>query len=371
MDRPVKILVVDDSVLYRKIIRDVLAGIPGVEVVGIARNGVEALEQIERLQPDLLTLDVEMPDMDGLSVLREMRRRGHSARAVMCSTLTAEGAVATVRALHQGAFDFVVKPTAGSPQENGRLLHEALRTRIEAFQQSGHAAPLKSPPRQPLPLTRGAVPTAPRLISPISPIETAQPSVPPAVVAIGISTGGPDALRRFLPELPANFPCPVLIVQHMPPFFTKSLAESLDARCALTVTEAEHQEPVQPGRIYIAPGGRQMRVGKTVGQVRIELTDDPPENNCRPAVDYLFRSVAQTYGSATLSVIMTGMGSDGTDGCRQIKRAGGRVIAQSAESCVVFGMPRLPIEERLADRIVPLDQMAGVLQSLTGQGVFA
>lgn len=366
MDRPVKVLVVDDSVLYRKIIRDVLAGIPGVEVVGIARNGVEALEQIERLQPDLLTLDVEMPDLDGLSVLREMRRRGHSARAVMCSTLTAEGAVATVRALHQGAFDFVVKPTAGSPQENGRLLHESLRTRIEAFRQSGRPAPsqsLASPPR-PLPLV--AASAGPRHIHRG---EETQPAAPPEVVAIGISTGGPEALRHFLPELPADFPCPVLIVQHMPPFFTKSLAESLDARCALTVTEAEHHEPVQPGRIYIAPGGRQMRVGKTGGQVRIELSDDPPENNCRPAVDYLFRSVAQVYRSATLGVIMTGMGSDGTEGCRQIKRAGGRVIAQSAESCVVFGMPRRPVEEGLADRIVPLDHMAGAFQALTGQGV--
>lgn len=366
MDRPVKVLVVDDSVLYRKIIRDVLAGIPGVEVVGIARNGIEALEQIERLQPDLLTLDVEMPDLDGLSVLREMRRRGHSARAVMCSTLTAEGAVATVRALHQGAFDFVVKPTAGSPQENGRLLHQALRTRIEAFRQSGRPAPSPSLSRPLQPLISVAASTSLRHV--LRRGET-PPHLPPAVVAIGISTGGPEALRRFLPELPADFPCPVLIVQHMPPFFTKSLAESLDARCALTVTEAEHHEPVQPGRIYIAPGGRQMRVGSAGGQVRIELTDDLPENNCRPAVDYLFRSVAQVYRAEALGVIMTGMGSDGTAGCRQIKQAGGRVIAQNAESCVVFGMPRLPVEEGLADRVVPLDQMAGVLQSLTGQGV--
>ena len=191
---------------------------------------------------------------------------------------------------------------------------------------------------------------------------------PPQVVALGISTGGPKALTEMVPQLPANLPVPLLIVQHMPPVFTKSLADDLNNRTQLTVREAIDGQPIRAGEVWIAPGGRQMKVERENAQIVLRITDDPPENSCRPSVDYLFRSVAEVYGGRAVGVIMTGMGSDGSLGCRRLKHCGASIIAQDAATCVVFGMPREPIEKGIADVVAPLGQIAAEITRLVRPG---
>lgn len=370
MVAPMKVLVVDDSLLYRKVVRDALASIPNVEVVGSANNGRMAIEKIEQLQPDLVTLDFEMPEVDGLGVLRWLRSTGRQTRAVMISAFTSDGATATVQALQEGAFDFVVKPNGATPDDNRRSLTESLLDRINTLQFLADSV-----------ATRRSRATARRAASAPAPaVEAAPVASTPAIakprprnrivscVGIGISTGGPDALRAMLPKLPGNFHLPIVIVQHMPPVFTKSLATSLDKMCALRVVEGEDGMPLQAGRIIIAPGGKHLKTLRLQdGQVVCRLTDDAPVQSCRPSVDYLFESLADTYGAQTLAVIMTGMGYDGAQGCRQIAQRGGPVLAQDEASCVVFGMPRKPVEEGIADVVAPLDRIAQEIVTLSGR----
>ncbi|MBC8356443.1 MAG: chemotaxis response regulator protein-glutamate methylesterase [Planctomycetes bacterium] len=337
-NEPLKILVVDDSLIYRKAVRDVLASIPNVEVVGVAANGVQALEKIESLRPDLLTLDVEMPELDGLSVLKLLAVEHPRVGAIMLSGTNQRGAAITAKALRLGAFDFVVKCASDSATESARLLRRELEPRIEAYaMMRGKSKPDVSPQKSKVCVVRTALP------------KTVE------VVAIGISTGGPAALATLLPTLPADLPAPVLIVQHMPPVFTKSLADDLNRTCRLHVREASNGECASAGDVLIAPGGMQMKVAKTHQGLIIRVTDDPPENNCRPSVDFLYRSLAEQCGENTLAVVMTGMGNDGSLGCRLLKRKGARIIAQDETSCTVFGMPRKPIEEGLADCVTPLN----------------
>lgn len=357
MSRPLRCLVVDDSALYRKVVRDVLAAIPGVEVVGVANDGARAVEQIEALRPDLVTLDLEMPRLDGIGVLKELQRKGIEVAAIMVSAFTTSGAKTTTEALSLGAFDFILKPTTNSLAESTLQLRHDLTPKVNAARLRGLATPAtrtapSSTTTSSTPSQRPAIPARPL------PPKPRLPNLRPEIVAIGVSTGGPQALTQLLPKLPANFPVPIVIVQHMPPMFTKSLADDLDKRCQLRVSEGTQGQPVRRGEIIIAPGGRMMRVVKQATGPVIQLTDDPPERNCKPSVDFLFRSVASGYGARALAVVLTGMGDDGTLGAKQIKAAGGMVLAQDEATCVVYGMPKSIVENNLADDVLSLSQIA-------------
>jgi len=367
LQKKLRILVVDDTIVYRKAVSDILAEIPGVEVVGVAHNGKIAMSKIATLKPDLLTLDIEMPEMNGLEVLAELQKGHTGIGAIMLSTLTADGSDMTMKALELGAFDFILKPQSATLQDGKNQIKSALQPMLEAFRNSRNAASLL--------VTRGMF-TRPQPLPAKGTTSQLRPSSTPAtgnlsrpaprrgkseIVAIGISTGGPNALSQMLPQLPGDLGVPVVIVQHMPPVFTKSLAASLNAKCALTVKEAQEAEAIQPNTVYIAPGGKQMKlVASADGKNRIiKITDDPPENSCRPSVDYLFRSVGDYYVGRTTAVIMTGMGSDGTKALQILKQQKGAfIIAQNETTCVVYGMPKAPIEQGLADIIAPLHKIA-------------
>ncbi len=350
MSRKLRCLVVDDSALYRKIVRDVLAAIPEVEVVGVANDGEHAVRQIESLKPDLVTLDLEMPRLDGIGVLRELKQKQIEVTAIMVSAFTARGAKATTEALGLGAFDFILKPTTNSLDESVSQLRRDLQPKVNASR-------LRTATRAVRPRT--AAPLQAKRPLPKKPVanKLRLPAARPDIVAIGISTGGPQTLTKILPRLPKNYPAPIVIVQHMPPMFTKSLAEDLDRRCEMKVMEATQGQPVRPGEIIIAPGGKQMRVAKLATGPVIQLTDDPPERNCKPAADYLFRSVASNYGRKCLGVVLTGMGDDGTLGAKQMKAGGATILTQDEETCVVYGMPKSIVDNDLADAIVPLEKV--------------
>jgi len=362
MDHPLRVLIVDDTVTYRKIVSEVLAGCPNVEVVGAAANGKIALQRLDQLGADLLVLDLEMPEMNGQAVLEELRRRNSPTGAIMLSALTAQGAKATLAALAAGAFDFVLKPSGQNMEANVEHLRRELGAKLTAYARSRGI-------KQILYGKDGNPDRRESVVSPASRARTPAPSAgPPQVVALGISTGGPKALTEMVPQLPANLPVPLLIVQHMPPVFTKSLADDLNNRTPLTVREAVDGQPIRAGEVWIAPGGRQMKVQRQDDRVVLGITDDPPENSCRPSVDYLFRSVADVYGGRAVGVIMTGMGNDGSLGCRRLKHCGARIIAQDAATCVVYGMPREPIENGIAEVIAPLGRIAAEIARLTRQG---
>ncbi|NLW81077.1 MAG: chemotaxis response regulator protein-glutamate methylesterase [Desulfovibrionales bacterium] len=345
-----RVLVVDDMIMYRKVVSDLLAEIPGVEVVGTASNGKIALSRIASLKPHLITLDVEMPVMGGLETLQEIVTNFSDVGVIMLSTLTKRGSEITMKALELGAFDFIAKPDAEARQENIQTLKYALLARVNAF---AKRLEMRAMLRERYRVGGGAqaqrVPTTG---------SSAKRTGKSKVVAIGVSTGGPNALARVLPQLP-RLGVPIFVVQHMPPLFTRSLAESLSTKCQYDVREASQGEAVTPDTIYIAPGGKQMRVGSGVGGRKIiQITDDPPENNCKPAVDYLFRSVAREYGPLSTGVIMTGMGGDGTLGLQVMKNLGAVTIGQDEESCVVYGMPKAAIEAGVVDTVVPLHMIA-------------
>ncbi len=362
--KPLRVLVVDDTTTYRMIVKQVLARIEGVEVVGTAANGKIALEKIQQLKPDLLTLDIEMPVLDGLGVLRRLRDSNDPTAAIVLSALTTEGADATVQALRLGAYDFVVKPSGVSADDSADALTRELSTRIGSFSKRREIHDL---------LSEKPRPAAPSILTTTPSVNRARRpnAIAISVVAIGVSTGGPQALTRVLPALPANFPTPILVVQHMPPMFTESLARDLNGRCKIAVSEGKEGQTIEAGQVIIAPGGRQMGINRSFGKPAIHLTDDPPMNNCRPAVDYLFRAVAKVFGPRALGVIMTGMGNDGTMGCRLFKKNGAHVIVQDEQSCVVYGMPRAPAEEGLADAIVSLDRMADEIVKVVSRETIA
>jgi two-component system, chemotaxis family, protein-glutamate methylesterase/glutaminase len=363
---PLRVLVVDDSALYRKIVRAVLENIPGVEVVGAASNGRLALERILADRPDAITLDLEMPELDGPGLLRELRVRKLDLQAIVISSFTAVGAQATTEALQLGAFDFVLKPSSGGLDANANQLRLDLEPRIEACRalsckgaarRAAVVAPNGADPRS------SALPPAQRAPSPATSWKT------PRIIGIGVSTGGPVALQKLLSKLPADLPCPIVVVQHMPAIFTKTLADDLNRTCALEVVEGSDRMAVKPGRVILAPGGRQMRVARDQDHAFVEVTDDAPERNCRPAVDYLFRSLAREFGDRAWGVILTGMGDDGLLGCQAMKQRGSAILAQDEASCVVYGMPRAIAEAGLADFIGPLDRLAERVTDVAHQGV--
>jgi len=345
--RKIKVLVVDDSTVIRRLLTDALSSDPHIEVVGIAANGKIALAKIPQLNPDIITLDIEMPEMDGLATLVELRKLYAKLPVIMFSTLTQRGAEATMDALSRGATDYVTKPAnVGSVTAAIQNVKNELIPRIKAF------CPLIAPP------------------SPVAPIIHRAPgatgSTPIAaprrgridVIAIGVSTGGPNALQAVIPALPATLPAPIVIVQHMPPLFTKHLADRLNNLSNLRVCEAQDGDIVTAGGVWIAPGDFHMVTVREGNAIRIRLNKETPENSCRPAVDVLFRSVATVYGTNVLGVVLTGMGQDGARGCGDIRTRGGRTIAQDAATSVVWGMPGAVVNAGLADKVVPLGNIA-------------
>ena len=365
-NKRVRVLVVDDTIVYRKVVSDIIEEIPCAELVGVAHNGKIALSKIQTLKPDLLTLDIEMPVMNGIEVLTELQKHHPGIGAVMLSTLTSEGSDMTLRALELGAFDFILKPQQTANRVEGRkILLDLLKPIIEAYRRSNIATTLLRKSFKPAPKTLKPLGHIEKKVLagstiPAKPVSRKLRASKSEIVTIGISTGGPNALSQMLPMLPGNIGVPILIVQHMPPIFTKSLAASLDKKCALTVKEASDREAIKPNHVYIAPGGKQMKLtaGADGTNRLIKITDDPPENSCKPAVDYLFRSIGDYYVNRATAVIMTGMGSDGTKGLVILKNKGAHIIAQNESTCVVYGMPKAPIETGLCDVIAPLNKIA-------------
>ena len=341
MSDKIRVLVVDDSAIMRKLITDILKKDPQIEVVGQAENGKKAIELAKALKPDVITLDIEMPEMDGLTALRFLKREVPSARVIMFSSLTQEGARATLEALSLGAFDFVPKPSTKSFLESVKKIEEELLPKIKGATEKVKA-PLLTLPK-----------VATRIKSGLY-----------RVLGIGVSTGGPQTLTEIFKELPGNFPVPILVVQHMPPLFTKQLAERLNKISAIQVKEAEEGEPVKEGVAYIAPGDYHMVVKKENNQRVIHLHQGPPKNNCRPSVDVLFESLAEIYNGTCLALVLTGMGRDGAEGAQAIKKKGGAVIAQDANTSIVFGMPRAVIESGAADEVLPLSEIPRRLKEI-------
>jgi two-component system chemotaxis response regulator CheB len=344
-----RILVVDDAVVVRRIVTDALAAEPDLEVVGTAPNGRIALSKIPQLNPDLVTLDVEMPEMDGLETLAAIRQRYPTLPVIMFSTLTERGASVTMEALLRGANDYVTKPAnVGSVPQAMARIREELVPKIHAL----------------CPGARRVVPPAPRPSSPASPAVAGRAPVarrrtdaPVEALVIGVSTGGPNALAALLPKLPGDLPVPVLVVQHMPPMFTRLLAERLDAQSPLHVSEAVDGDLVVPGRVLVAPGDQHLEVRRRGTNVVAALTTAPPENSCRPAADVLFRTAAAVYGAGTLGLVLTGMGHDGQRGAEHIVERGGHVLAQDQASSVVWGMPGAVVGAGLADAVHPLAEL--------------
>lgn len=332
--REVRVMIVDDSATFRKIFRDVLGEIPGTYCVGHARNGEEALEKIPGQRPDLVILDVEMPILGGLETLAEIRKRHPGVAVVMTSALSSQGADMTMKALQSGAIHFIIKPEGVDDAEGRAELLRQFPSILEGLLVAKHPA---EPPEIPAAAQQASLPTH-------------GPSWRPKVILIGASTGGPDALGRLLGKLPAGFPVPIVIVQHMPPLFTAVLARSLCEKSAIEVKEAFQGAALDAGKAFLAPGGMQMGFSvSTPGKVHLVLSEDPPENHCRPAVDFTFRSAAEVFGPDAAAVILTGMGSDGTEGLRRLKSRGAWTLGQDKASCVVHGMPRAAQEAGLLD----------------------
>lgn len=355
----IRVFVVDDSVVFRKVLLEAINSIPGVRTVGVAANGRELLDALPTVKPDLITLDLKMPVMDGLETLRCLRSTYPEFRAVMVSAHTVEGAHATLAALEAGALDFITKPDTGDSSRNAELLREQVATLISKYVTSRTHLEPSDEDRHPQTTSVGGEKSSRHPFNPCS--------ITPEVVALGISTGGPNALMQVLPAIPADFPLPVLIVQHMPALFTKPFAESLQRRSKIRIVEAQDGQHVQASTVYIAPGGSQMKVQRSAsGEVVVRITDEPPENHCKPSVDYLFRSVAQAYGEKALGVIMTGMGSDGVLGLKLMKRRGAYVIAQDRASSIVWGMPHMAIDAGVVDIVLSLDAISTELIRLAG-----
>jgi two-component system chemotaxis response regulator CheB len=343
----IRVLVVDDSVVIRRLVTQALSEDPALEVVGSVSNGALGLAKIAQTNPDVVTLDVEMPEMDGLEMLRRLIKQNVRPRVVMFSTLTERGAAATLDALALGADDYVTKAAnGGSLDRSLASLREELVPKVKQFfvlaqqrQEQPQSRPVPGPSSAPRPAHERFAGSRAK------------------VLAIGVSTGGPTALGMIIPQVPSDFPLPILIVQHMPPLFTRLLAERLQASTPLKVEEAAEGSVVTGGKVLIAPGDYHMRLRNTGKEMVICLDQAPPENSCRPAVDVLFRSVSETFGNAAVGAILTGMGQDGLRGVQTLKATGAFVIAQDEASSVVWGMPGSVVAAGLADTVVPLDHV--------------
>ncbi|MGE5676027.1 MAG: protein-glutamate methylesterase/protein-glutamine glutaminase [Mycobacterium leprae] len=351
--RQIRVLVVDDSAFMRKVLTELLTSDPSITVLATARDGQDGVEKSLSLQPDVITLDIEMPRLDGYGALREIMAR-RPTPVVMVSSLTREGAEATVRALALGAVDFVAKPS-GSISLNMHVTRDELISKVKA--------------------AAGATPRYRRVLGDLPPIRReSKPVVPPSaepgplprqLVMIGCSTGGPGALHQIIPRLPADLNAGVLVVQHMPPGFTRSLAQRLDEISAIPVKEAEEGEAVRTGQVLVAPGGYHMLID---AEGRVRLNQDPTLHGVRPAADKTFESILPIWGSHIVGVILTGMGYDGAKGMVAVKRSGGRTIAEDASTCVVYGMPKVVVEMGAADHILPVHDIAEAIARLVREG---
>ena len=351
MSRKIRALVVDDSAFVRKVVSQMLARSPDIEVVGTARDGVDALEMVERFKPDVVTLDLVMPRMNGVEFLREQGSR-HPVPVVICSIAHETGEMA-LDAFEAGAVDFVRKPTALATDRVYEIADELIAKVIAASEASLRAA------LPPAPIATLSLSQSRRSGSVSGAEATAE------IVVIGLSTGGPQALRHLIPSLPVDFPVPIAIVLHMPVGYTKMYAERLNEISALEVVEVEEGEPLRPGVAWLAPAGQHLTfLRDSAGVVRAHLDLRPLDTQHRPAVDVLFRSAADVFGAGVLGVVMTGMGADGTVGAGEIKARGGRVITEAASSCVVYGMPRAVVEAGLSDRSAPLNTLAEAIMEM-------
>ncbi|MBF0544821.1 MAG: chemotaxis-specific protein-glutamate methyltransferase CheB [Candidatus Riflebacteria bacterium] len=360
-----KVLVVEDSSVFRRIIINVLSGIPNVEVIGSAMNGQMALKKIQLCAPDLITLDLSMPEMDGFQFLDAIKRISPSPAVIVISASTNISEKLTLKAFEKGVLEFISKNFSGGIERTKEELFKLLSPLIQAFQRRLEIRKVLSSTK----------------ISPKSPYYQQsttgreKPKVPPGSVAermrriestcraemllIGVSTGGPTALATLLPMIPKDINIPIFIVQHMPSSFTQLLAENLNAKCQIRIKQAVHREIAKPNYAYIAPGGQHLGLTENYNkEIVMEISDDPPENNCKPAVDYLFRSAAKAFPGKSVVVILTGMGHDGTAGLKLLKEKKCYAIAQDEESCVVFGMPKAAIDASLVDEVLPLDLIA-------------
>ena len=344
--KPIRVLVVDDSALMRKVIPQILETDNSIQVVGTAIDGNFGLKKLDELKPQVVTLDLEMPGMGGLEMLKEIMRR-HRVPVIVVSSHSTDGASVTLKALSLGAFDFIAKPTDVSTR-----MQEIARDLISKIKAAAHSRGIQIQPHVELPY-----PVARAKSKPVAPKE------PTRVVAIGISTGGPQSLQYMLAQFPADFPGSIVVVQHMPEGFTDMFARRLDECCSLNVKEAQSGDLLHSGRVLICPGSRHLKVKKLpLGDI-VLLSDDPPVNGHRPSADVMFKSVAEEFGPKAIGVLMTGMGEDGASGLGLIKTAGGMTIAQGEQSCVVFGMPKAAIERGHAMRVVELDALSSTLQA--------
>jgi two-component system chemotaxis response regulator CheB len=344
-----RVLVADDSLAFRSILVDSLKKLPAARIVALAANGQEAIDKFDACSPDVITLDVEMPVLDGLQVLERLRPRLAQTTVIMVSAMTHRSAGATLRALELGAFSFITKPEETSPDKNREVLRQQLSSVFDAIATKRAPAATDSGP-------------------PLAAVPERKLATRPKIIGIGTSTGGPHALAEILPRLPANLSVPVVLVQHMPPLFTASLAEMMAAKCAVKVVQADHGMLLQAGTVYIAPGGKHLRVvddGLSPNK-HIALTSDPPEHFCRPSVDYMFRSLAAVYRAHAVGVILTGMGQDGAQGLLAMRRAGATTIGQDAATCTVYGMPREAYQLGAIEVQLPLDRIAERIARLAG-----
>ena len=345
--RKIRVLIVDDSVVIRRLLSDILAEEADIEVAGIASNGKLALAKLPQINPDVVTLDIEMPEMDGLETLAELRKTYPKLPVIMFSTLTERGAVATLDALSRGASDYVAKPAnVGSVAAGIQSVKDQLIPKIRAL------VPFSQPASIPPALAARALPVRAAAAQRVRRCD---------IVAIGSSTGGPQALAAVLGKLPADFPVPIVVVQHMPPVFTAHLAERLNQCCALEVAEARGDETVRAGRVWIAPGNSHLELRGGGLEVKAVLHQGPPENSCRPAVDVLFRSAAEVFGAGCTGVVLTGMGQDGLRGSQRIVQLGGDVVAQNEATSVVWGMPRAVTEAGCARAVRALGDISSEL----------
>jgi two-component system chemotaxis response regulator CheB len=337
--RPVRLLVVDDAVVARRVLSEILGAEEDFEVVGTAPNGNLALKKIAQLHPDIVTLDIDMPELDGMQTLAAIRANYPQIRVLMVSNHTKRGAAITVEALFSGASDYVTKAVGtSSPAEARQYLREQLVPKVRALAPTATTAARTAQRRVARPLPRPSIRSV-------------------EAVVIGSSTGGPNALTTILQTFPEDLPAPVLIVQHLPANFTTFLAKRLDSACALPVHEARGRTPVEPGSVWIAPGNLHLETRSTDRGVELTTNSGPLVNSCRPAADVLFHTVAECYGPAVLAVVLTGMGQDGLAGCRAISAAGGQVIVQDRSTSVVWGMPGQVAEAGLAEAVLPVEEI--------------
>jgi len=370
----VRVLIVDDSAVMRKIIASALQKEPSIEIAGFAANGLQAIEAIQTCNPDVMTLDIEMPEMDGLTALREIRKVNKYLPIIMFSSLTHKGAQAAVMALTAGASDYVGKPanTTSGIDDAFKVLESELIPKIiglakrvksrksrEGQLANAQAATSSNPPMGSLTArTLASVKPSSGLASKVNKATSGLLAKPAEAVCIGVSTGGPEALMQVFAAFNAPINAPIFIVQHMPADFTTLLAARLSSIGVMTVKEAEEGEIAEPGIAYMAPGGFHMALSRPGTKTIIHLNTEPPENSCRPAVDVLFRTAAQVYGSSLLAVMLTGMGYDGLKGTQIIKEKGGQVIAQDEATSVIWGMPGAVVQAGLADGVLPIDKVA-------------